>query len=115
MSSTTSICAEGGLALHVFLDPQFIFLFLLCSPHHSVSPLWFRHSSQEIPLPISYLPLFSYCLLPVSPLLLVVAAVRHFPMLCPEKQGFMQDKFFAFFGRHVHVNSHTFEPVEICQ
>ena len=25
MSSTTSICAEGGLALHIFLDPQFIF------------------------------------------------------------------------------------------
>ena len=25
MSSTTSICAEGGLVLHVFLDPQFIF------------------------------------------------------------------------------------------
>ena len=25
MSSTTSICADGGLVVHVFLDPQLIF------------------------------------------------------------------------------------------
>ena len=50
MSSTTSICAEGGLVLHVFLDPQFIFETVLCSPRHSVSPLWFRHSSRLIQL-----------------------------------------------------------------
>ena len=25
MSSITSMCADGGLVLHVFLDPQFIF------------------------------------------------------------------------------------------
>ena len=48
MSSTISICAEGWLVLYVFLDPQFIFWFLLCSSNHTVSPLWFRHSSRLI-------------------------------------------------------------------
>ena len=48
MSSTTSICAEGDLVVHVFLDPQFIFETVLCSPRHSVSPLWFHHSLIEV-------------------------------------------------------------------
>ena len=35
-SSTTSICAEGDLVLHVFLGPQFIFDWS-CAVHDSTS------------------------------------------------------------------------------
>ena len=48
MHPTTSIYAKGGLVLHVFLDPQFIFEMVLCCPRLSVSPLWFRHPSRLI-------------------------------------------------------------------
>ena len=42
MSSTTSICAEGGLVLHVYWSTVYIWL-VLCSLHHWVSPLLFRY------------------------------------------------------------------------
>ena len=47
MSSTTSSCAEGGLVLHVFLDPQFISVGLVLSTSFSFS-VKCRHSLRLI-------------------------------------------------------------------